>query len=277
VSPSTGHALKREQAEAYALAVLEGDERADFEAHLLVCAECSAAVRSLEAVAAALAYSAPQVDPPPAVRERVIGSVQGSGVSQETLVGREPSRNIARAPRGWLPFLAAAACLIAAVGLGLYSVTERRHVIALEQLVRDATQRAETANRQRDEVTQRATENQAVVIVLNASDLVRVDLAGQPVAPRAAARAFWSRTRGLVFTASSLPPLPAGRTYQLWVVTAAAPIGAGVLKPGVDGDAHGVFMTPSDLAKPVAIALTIEPEGGVPAPTGDKYLVGLVN
>jgi anti-sigma-K factor RskA len=106
---------------------------------------------------------------------------------------------------------------------------------------------------------------------------VRVDLAGQPVAPRAVARAFWSRSRGLVFTASSLPPLPAGRTYQLWVVTAQAPVGAGLLKPEVDGGAHAVFMTPSDLAKPVAIALTIEPDGGVPAPTGDKYLVGLVN
>ena len=160
-----------------------------------------------------------------------------------------------------------------AVGLGLSSVTERRHVIALEQQVRDATRQTGIANRQRDEVRQRASENQAVVIVLNASDLVRVDLAGQPVAPRAAARAFWSRSQGLVFTASSLPPLPAGRTYQLWIVTAAAPIGAGVLKPGVDGGAHAVFMTPSDLAKPIAIALTIEPEGGVPAPTGNSSLV----
>jgi hypothetical protein len=231
----------------------------------------------LEAVANALAYSAPQVDPSPAVRERIIGSVQELTASQESLVGRAGARSAARAPVAWAPFLAAAACLIVAVGLGLYSVIERRHVIALEQQVREATVRAETANRQRDEVRQRATEGQAVVIVLNASDLVRVDLAGQPVAPRAAARAFWSRSRGLVFTASSLPPLPAGRTYQLWVVTAAAPIGAGVLKPGVDGGAHAVFMTPSDLPPPVAMALTIEPEGGVPAPTGDKYLVGLVN
>ena len=29
-----------------------------------------------------------------------------------------------------------------------------------------------------------------------------------------------------------------------------------------------------DLPKPVAMAVTLEPEGGVPAPTGDKYLVG---
>ena len=34
------------------------------------------------------------------------------------------------------------------------------------------------------------------------------------------------------------------------------------------------FATPPDIPPPVAMAVTIEPEGGVPAPTGDKYLVG---
>jgi len=38
-----------------------------------------------------------------------------------------------------------------------------------------------------------------------------------------------------------------------------------------------MFQTPPDMAKPVAMAITLEPEGGVPAPTGDKYLVGLAN
>ena len=106
---------------------------------------------------------------------------------------------------------------------------------------------------------------------------MRVELAGQPVAPRAFARAFWSRSRGLVFTASNLPPLASGRTYQLWIVNGQTPVGAGLLKPDADGIVHAVFTTPSDLAKAVAIAVTIEPDGGVPAPTGDKYLVGLVN
>ena len=32
-----------------------------------------------------------------------------------------------------------------------------------------------------------------------------------------------------------------------------------------------------DLPKPVAMAVTLEPEGGVPAPTGEKYLVGVAN
>lgn len=34
-----------------------------------------------------------------------------------------------------------------------------------------------------------------------------------------------------------------------------------------------VFNTPPDIPQPVAMAVTIEPAGGVPAPTGDEYLV----
>ena len=94
----------------------------------------------------------------------------------------------------------------------------------------------------------------------------------------ASARAFWSRSRGLVFTASNLPAPPPGRAYQLWVLTAQpAPISAGMLKLDASGRATEMIDTPQDLPRPVAMAVTLEPEAGVPAPTGDKYLVGLAN
>ena len=74
----------------------------------------------------------------------------------------------------------------------------------------------------------------------------------------------------------SLPAAPAGRTYQLWVLTARpAPTSAGLLKPDSNGRVSAVFATPSDLPNPVAMAVTLEPEGGVLSPTGDKFLVGL--
>ena len=105
-------------------------------------------------------------------------------------------------------------------------------------------------------------------------DVRRVDLAGQPVAPAASARAFWSRSRGLVITASNLPPLPPGRIYQLWFVTARAAVSAGLLTPDDRGGLTSTLSTRPDVPDPVALAVTLEPEGGRPAPTGDKYLVG---
>ncbi len=124
----------------------------------------------------------------------------------------------------------------------------------------------------------RVTALEAQLSVLASPDTARVDLAGQPAAPSASARVFWSRSRGLVFTASNLPALPEGRVYQLWVLTGQpAPISAGLLTPDRDGRVTAVFATSPDLPKPVAMAVTLEPEGGVLSPTGDKYLVGLAN
>jgi hypothetical protein len=122
-----------------------------------------------------------------------------------------------------------------------------------------------------------ASEARHTLAILSAPDLARIDLAGQPPADSARARAFWSRSRGLVFTASNLPPAPPGRTYQLWVVTADAPISAGLLKPDASGAVNIVIDTPPDLPAPVAMAVTLEPEGGVPAPTGEKYLIGTLS
>ena len=86
-------------------------------------------------------------------------------------------------------------------------------------------------------------------------------------------RAFWSPSRGLVFTASHLPTLPAGRVYQLWVVTASGAVSAGVTQPDTTGRVRSVTR-PATTSPAIAVAVTIEPEGGVPAPTGEMYLKG---
>ncbi len=115
---------------------------------------------------------------------------------------------------------------------------------------------------------------QSETAILSAADLRRVDLAGQKGAPQAAARAFWSRAQGLVLTTTRLPELPAGRTYQLWVLTDGAPVSAGVFRPDPSGGTSVVFDTPVSLPAPAGMAVSIEPDGGVPAPTGDIVLVG---
>ena len=49
-----------------------------------------------------------------------------------------------------------------------------------------------------------------------------------------------------------------------------------VLDAGFAYEAGGsvYFETPVDIPPPVAVAVTLEPAGGVPAPTGAMYLVG---
>jgi len=266
----TDHDDLREEAALYVLGALDLAEGNAFEAHLTSCAECAAEVRALRPTVAALADAVPQIDAPPVLRQRVLSSV-GARQPSSPLLSRS------RAIPTRLPWLAAAASLIAAVGLGSYTVQLRGELESLGLERREARARAEATDREIASARRIALEAQTTVRVISAPDLQRSDLVGQGVAPQASARAFWSRSRGLVFTASNLPELPAGRTYQLWIVTSQAAVSAGIFRPDADGRAESVLETPPDLPKPVAMAVTIEPAGGVPAPTGDKYLVGSVS
>ena len=247
-------------AELYVLTALSPGETAEFEAHLAVCETCTAEVRAARAVLSALAHLAPPADPAPEIRRRVLSAVSEAQGGQVRL--KADPTNGSAATHGWVAWLALAASVAITVGGGAYAVHVRIEAVYLrDQAVQLRTQ---------------AAQEQVSVAVLTASDLARIDLAGQPAAPQASGRAYWSRSRGLVFTASALPAPPAGRAYQLWVITnGPAPISAGMVNPDVGGTVRVMFNTPPDLAQPVAMALTLEPAGGVPAPTGEKYLVGL--
>jgi anti-sigma-K factor RskA len=267
----TEHADLRDQAGLYVLGALSATDRAAFEAHMASCPDCAAEVTSLSAVTEALAYAAPQHEPPPALRTRVLGSVPGRAGGTAAI-----SAPLAASPTAVWPWLAAAASLVLAVALGVYAASLHSRIGALELRLQEATERAAAGERQIADLRHTAADAQSQVAVLAAPDVQRIDLAGQPRAPQASARAFWSRSRGLVFTASNLPSAPAGKTYQLWVLTRqGAPISAGLFKPDQQGRVAAVFQTPLALPQPVGMAVTIEPDGGVPAPTGDKYLVGL--
>ena len=257
----------KDDAAAYALGVLEPGERAAFEQHLAGCADCAADVRELQRAAAALPHAVPQVSPPPSLRARILG--EAAAVTTPT--ASAPVRRDRRAPPAWL---SVAAMLVIGVGAFVYAQRMQARVTNLEAQLRDAQARAATADRLTAEARTVAFRAQAAMGVFAAPDVARIDLAGQPVAVSARARALWSRQRGMVFTVANLPPLPAGRVYQVWVVTAQAPVSAGLLTPDASGGGSVYYETPVDIAPPTAVAVTLEPAGGVPAPTGAMYLVG---
>ena len=262
---TSSHSDLKDQVAAYVLGSLDREERAAFEAHLAGCDDCATEVRELRRVADALAHAVPQRTPRPELRRRVLESYGRASLPPDV-----SSQRVSGTMR-WLPL---AATIVVAVGLGGYAFSLQERIRDLEARLNQAMLQASAAEGAVAEARRVSGELQSAMGVLAAPDLVRIDLMGQAVAPQASARALWSRARGMVFTSSSLPALPAGRVYQVWVVTAQAPISAGLLTPGPDGTGQTFFSTPPDIPAPAAVAVTIEPAGGVPAPTGDMYLVG---
>ena len=267
------HDAVREAAGLYALGALPADERALFEAHVSTCDECRRDVRAFGDVVNVLPFALPQIDPPPDLRRRVLAAA-GADVARSVvpLAPVRPGR-----PFVWAAWLSAAAMLLVAIGLGAYSVRLRYRVSGLEVVLREAVARLDRSERQLAAATRDAERAQLRLAVLTAPDMREVQLAGQPPAPRAAGRAFLSASNGLLFAASQLPPLPAGRTYQVWFLTPGAPISAGLVKPDQTGRVTAAFDVPPGAASPKGLAVSIEPDGGVPAPTGAIYLAGVSN
>jgi len=259
----------KHDAAAYALGGLEPGERAAFEGHLAGCAECAADVRELQKAAAGLPRAVPQVSPPPSLRARILG-----GAVAATPRAAPAPVPMLRERRALPPWLSVAAMLVVGAGALVYAQRMQARVSNLEAQLLDARARAAAADRLTAEARTVAFRAQAAMGVFAAPDVARIDLAGQPVAVSARARALWSRQRGMVFTVANLPPLPAGRVYQVWVVTAQAPVSAGLLTLDASGGGSVYYETPVDILPPTAVAVTLEPAGGVPAPTGAMYLVG---
>ena len=164
--------------------------------------------------------------------------------------------------------MAVAASVALAVGARrLRAAAARSGERRSESRLREATLRAECGRAARSPTCAAPpSEAQSALLVLVAPDLARIDLAGQPAAPtRHRARLLEPIARAWCSPPSNLPAPPRGRAYQLWVLTAQpAPISAGMLTPDASGRVNARFDTPPDLPRPVAMAVTLEPEGGVP-------------
>ncbi len=252
------HEPFEDQAAAYALGALDGEERTAFEAHLAAgCSRCEQVLREAREALAEVARSLPPEAPPPDVREAL----------RLRLAAEQPRGRASRVSGGWRPWAAAAAAGLAAVLTGL--VVAGRYERRLEGLVREVE-----GARNELRAAQRALNETADTARLLA-DLLRdpatrvVVLQGTGPAAGAQGRVIWHERAGGYLLVTNLAPPGPGRTYELWTLRGGAPRPAGTFEVGPSGEAT-VRVAP---AGPVdAFAVTVEPAGGAPAPTGPVVL-----
>lgn len=237
----------------------------------------------------ALGRAVPQVAPPPGLRAKVLAAAVREPIEPAEAPGVSPAAPSAPvpfparpaapaivsapAPASRWPWLVAAASMAIAVGTSLGWISARGEVARLQSTIAELRASAAEFLNVRAEFDRERTDRERVIAILSAGDVHSASLGS--VAPAGAARGhvYVSASRGLFFAAEALPPLPAGRTYQLWTIVAGQPVSHGIFAPEGDGRAQVLAQAPPGAVQ--AIAVTIEPEGGVPAPTGDKVLLGL--
>ena len=168
----------------------------------------------------------------------------------------------------------AVACLIIAGGLGWYAAQNVNEATDLRAQLEDATLRVREANFDAATSRQLAEEMRGRADALAALDVTSVELEGQPGAENAFGRAFLSMSRGVVITALNMPPLPPGQAYQVWFVLPEDPVSAGFARVDAAGRLFESLDSAPDTAQLLAVAVTMEPEGGVETPSGNVLLLG---
>ena len=261
-----GHPTREEDFDLYALGALEGDEKLAIESHVAGCADCARKLAEARGRIALLAFAAPPVAPSAAVKQRLMQQVRA------TVEDRSPARPRREPERaGWLFGNWWNAVLVpAGVALAIATVflwTENRQLDRQLAGLRATMQDQQTQLQQARDVTG----------LITAHDTITVALAQQPGMPSGNAHVMYNAKMGMLMYEGEISPAPAAKSYQLWLVPASGnPISAGVFNP-VNGRAdHWMMKVPEGITLK-AFAVSLEPAGGMPHPTGPMVLVGPVS
>lgn len=246
-------------AASYALGALDGDERSRFEAHLREgCRECETALIDYGESLASLTAELPPVAPPPRIKAALLARIDA-----QARPARAPERPRPQWPVWqwtWAGTLAVAA--VALVYLGF----------RIQALDRELARRSEEAAALRITVARQ----QELLAILRAPKTQLVALAGLKPSPTSQGRMWWNREAGGLFVANGLPATPSGKTYQLWAIAGGKSVSAGVFDVDPSGSATLHVMPLPAVGTVEVFAVTLEPAGGLPQPSGEMYLSGKV-
>lgn len=244
-----------DQLDAYALGILEQEEVALVEAHLADCQECQRLHHQARAVVGFLALAPRQVAPPARLKQSILARIaqeERSGQGQVRAQALDP----AAAPSDLTP--------------------ERQRLLAALQPFLPGRQATPAPAAAMPETGPRDDQQlQGILRLLRAPRPAAWELPGTPEAPQARARLIGSpEEQTAVLIVSGLEPLPPERDYQLWFLREGQPVGSAVFDVQRSGERQILVHAPRQLGYYDLAAITPEPAGGSPGPTGPIMIAG---
>ena len=235
----------REDYEMYAIGAAEDPVRAELAEHLSRgCTTCVSGVARARRMTAQIALSAPEVQPPARLKRRILASV-----------GAAPAR------WSWTPVWAAVSAL--ALFGAVYFYGRQRDT---------ETELVRVRGQYRTQTIELARLNDAISFLNEPQTRQVIFGQGAPEPPRG--NVFLNPGRGVLLIASNLPPAPAGKTYEMWVIPKGGnPVPAGLFQSDTSGNAIHVRRGPVDLAATGAVAVTVEDAAGAAQPTSTPLIV----
>lgn len=264
------HEDYKEMLPARVLSALDTNDNVALNEHLIVCSECRQELKDWEATSAAIALSAPPVEPTPALRERIISQVREERRSQTHT--DKSSRVVPFEARSRNVRSAAASFGLIAAGIVLTALITwiillwRENTISKVQLAR-LNQQIQTTEAQLQRERQ-------IVTMLTSPGAKLAKLTGTNSAPGAHAMLAYKADGQTMLLASGLPSAPAGKGYQLWFIVGNKPLPGKVFNTDQAGTGTLQDQMPGDMGEKAVFAITMESSEGVTSPTGSILLRG---
>jgi len=233
----------------YALDALDsGAEQDRFERHLNRCQDCTGEVRGFRETATRLGMAATR-QPPPQMRERVMAAV---ATTRQVPAGDDHARHARPAQRSRpLTRLAMAGGVLAVVVAVILAIA----LVNTQHQLNQANHQLSQAQAQLEAITAVQTATDAKVITK------RTAVGGIVTVTSSASK------RQMVLTTAGLPPLAAGKVYQLWLIGHPPNKirSEGLLAPVHNGRTGPVLI--SGVLAGDIFGVTVEPAGGTIQPT----------
>jgi hypothetical protein len=249
----------------HALGTLAPDEASELREHLARgCPRCVGRLAELVTTFSLLPFGLPEADAPAGVRQRLLARARETADVPKTLTffPQPPAR-------WWLgPVIGGA---IAALVLTLVSGVWMQEQQSVRQLTVQLNEREQMIADLRNTL---ASEQETARSIRSPSALM-VSLEGA-ARPSGQGRVFMDPAKGKWwFAARGLQPLPAGKTYEFWLIpTGKKPVAAGTFDVDPSGVGYLSGKVPPDIGNSALAAVTDEPAGGVPQPTGTIQIKG---
>lgn len=248
---TTGRGVDRHDPEpdiaAYALGVLDPEERDAVEAHLLTCATCRAELDRHERVVGDLGWAVPPVAPRPELRTELLGEIDGGpSATRLTLLHR-------RVPAIWLGIAAA----IAILALGVLG--------AIHLQTRDDLREARWAERA---IADYLKDGGTLSALMPAPD------APGEAAPGHGTLIVAPDQNGAMLVVYDLPPSEDGRTYRAWAERGGERVDLGDLEVNDQGTGLLYLYGPEPMYTYETVGLSlVTPDN----PDGETFLVAPVD
>lgn len=232
-------------------------------------------------VAAQLPLALPPHSVPPRLRDELLARIQREPNQSSEPTPVAPRANVvpfpARTRQGPQParWLLIAATVAFAALSGALLWQNNRLAAQRDELAREVENYSAELRRQRQELIARQQEINSIT----APTTSVITLGGEADAPQASAKLVWDKANNRwVIYLHNLPAAPPDKAYQLWYITTdSAKISAQVFTTDAQGRTELRVNVPQELAPRIAVAaVTLEPKGGSPQPTGPIYLKGVI-